>query len=105
MSAAQHTPGPWRVDPDYTGDVQSADGATEIAISWTVKHSGCQHTNPANVPSDDVAIANARLIAAAPEMLAALVNLVEFCEEVFVKPNENDDLAFARAAIAKAEGR
>lgn len=38
------------------------------------------------------------------EVLAALQNLVDFCEDVFVKPNENDDLAFARAALAKAEG-
>jgi hypothetical protein len=44
--------------------------------------------------------ANARLIAAAPELLAALVEAVDLIETI--SPMEGDTLSRARAAIAKA---
>lgn len=46
--------------------------------------------------------ANARLIAAAPELLAALVEAVDLIETI--SPMEGDTLRRARAAIAKAVG-
>ncbi len=57
--------------------------------------------------------ANARLIASAPEMLAALRNALELLElkERYTHPGWNGDatptsvIGVARAAIAKAEGR
>lgn len=75
---------------------------------WTVKSSGtmCYHVVSADsffqtgcISFDGKGLANARLIAAAPELLAALKEIVSY----------NDDkngLCWqdARAAIAKAEG-
>lgn len=49
--------------------------------------------------------ANARLIAAAPDLLAALISLAEFVEDVAIKPAELQELQEALRAIAKAEGR
>lgn len=46
--------------------------------------------------------ANARLIAASPDLLAALQNLVNACE--FWEDQNDPALADARAAIAKATG-
>jgi hypothetical protein len=53
---------------------------------------------------EDIQEANARLIAAAPELLHSLKNLVE----ILIHPTPYDDkvsfIRDARAAIAKAEG-
>ena len=53
--------------------------------------------------------ANARLIAAAPDLLEALSRLVEVCEKQprisKAYPEPNSPLGMARAAIAKATGR
>ena len=90
----QHTPGPWVVDPDTaTATVRSASG-TSVARCYR---------------GDE----DARLIAAAPELLAALraiqarikgvwddSDLVKF-GELMVDSNE-DILDIAEAAIAKA---
>lgn len=68
MSA--HTPGPWRVDPDYSADIQTADGRLEIAAIMS------DYTTD-NAPPEAKAAANARLIAAAPELLDALAALLD----------------------------
>ena len=80
----RHTPGPWAAD---NGIIRRADGCG-IAIMT-------------NVQSDDELgperEADARLIAAAPELLEALKRVSGFS----VTP---DDINSARDAIAKAEG-
>lgn len=74
----------------YRGlSVRTASGLYDVAL-------------PAAMPAAEAATV-AALLAAAPDMLAALVNLVDLCEHVFVKPFENDDLTAARTAIALAE--
>jgi hypothetical protein len=100
-----HTPGPWEIDA--TSNV----GAFEI---W----GGPLDSNAPQICSDDGDLnrpeeckANASLIAAAPDMLAALQSLDEFawsamsadCKEAH--DNLSRKLAVMRAAIAKAEGR
>lgn len=92
--STQHTPGPWSIAPQIAHEglwVESAgDEPEEICLC-----------SPATVPSDECR-ANARLIAAAPELLDAL--------EGFHPKNTKapGDLARAwekaRAAIAKARG-
>ncbi|RWN51430.1 MAG: hypothetical protein EOS04_24475 [Mesorhizobium sp.] len=52
--------------------------------------------------TDEECEANARLISASPELLAALENLLDLCEQTFAKPNECSEVLDARAAIAKA---
>lgn len=90
----KHTPGPWIVDPDMRGlgnlpvaGVRSFDGIS-IANCGTDGH------------------ANARLIAAAPDLLAALQQMMREYECLrFEQPERWPDAATAaRAAIAKATG-
>lgn len=88
-----HTPGPWNVLPWF------APGGAEIttvqALNRTV----------ADCPGEDeTAKANARLIAAAPDLLAALERL-EAGVRLWISHGVSDeDMAAARAAIAKARG-
>jgi hypothetical protein len=86
----KHTPGPWL---DYEGEVYA--GKYLVADVW-------EHPS-----GDDVARANARLIAAAPDMLDALRAIrfeIECLSNHWVGPFK---MAVDRvdAAIAKAEGR
>lgn len=67
MSKPKHTPGPWVVDPDSPNDISPADDL------------GLGIANVSNVDNidgrwlfGDESKANAKLIAAAPDMIAAL---------------------------------
>jgi hypothetical protein len=66
--------------------------------------------NPASIGQDHLnrnheeQIANANLIAAAPELLAALVKFVEGCDKAGLSDFNIKYLPEARAAIAKALG-
>ena len=104
--SAQFTPGPWflvvdkenrpcvaTAEPDETGYV---DGY------WIAE---CVFGVP---PADDIytsTTANARLIAAAPELLDALQRLSAQCDRMrLLGQSESDAEKNAKAAIAKAEG-
>lgn len=63
----KHTPGPWAANKD-TAFVRTADD-DQYAVAAVYGRSG-------NAGDDDIAIANARLIAAAPELLDALMKLL-----------------------------
>ena len=107
----EHTPGPWRIEErhGHSSDglprwVITADSVDRLAI--------CSRRG---VHSDEEAEANARLIRAAPELLAACVALIDAAGKSMDIVTHDDDghplsaigLARkqARAAIAKAEGR
>lgn len=97
MSAAKHTPGPWTFSrSDQFGDarfyVAQADGAP-----YTPHYSDVATLIAETVPSERVSIqeANARLIAAAPELLEALKDLMAMYGGPFLQ---------GEAAISKAEG-
>jgi hypothetical protein len=64
MSESKFTPGPWRV---HAGDEIIADDCLHVAF---VKANFLEHM--------ETQLANARLIAAAPEMLACLEELLEW---------------------------
>lgn len=88
MAEAKHTPGPWEAcDP---GDYSDFDGNSRVILGDDMRIAVVQWS-PANAEMDD---ANARLIAAAPDMLAALKNVAEGWGD------HNEVLA----AIAKATG-
>jgi len=72
MINATHTPGSWRVDPNFSGDIQTADGLLEIGRALRAEGGGQVVTLPSNAPPAKEAVANARLIAAAPELLAEM---------------------------------
>ena len=85
----KHTPGPWRVVEDRVpSSLEVYAGKTAIAECW----------RRADVETE---IANARLIAAAPELLAAL----KACLEKGSRWHPCDPIVqAARAAIANATG-
>ena len=88
----KHTPGPWEAVGLTV--CQVPPGGREIIFGAHNTRSG----------DKDERQANARLIAAAPELLEALRGLVE-TSETRDRLAIEDALIHARAAIAKAEGR
>ncbi len=102
MSA--HTPGPWAAGEQSGGDWLIQSNIESHLPPWAV-----QNDTIGAVRANDNAEANARLIVAAPELLAALKAVVEWLPDP--RPHrltDSDGLNSveqqARAAIAKAEG-
>lgn len=99
----KHTPGPWKAC-DYGRDSYG------LQMSTVAADGGCNRICelvPHGKPSlDEETVANAQLIAASPELLAALQRLLEWVDPYAVPGcDENEeDMARARAAIAKATG-
>lgn len=103
IGEANHTPGPWWVDDFGTGDVRVGadpskgmgppicDSRTFICKMYQEDERGID------------AKANARLIAAAPELLEALQKMLN--DNSFYFPEGNPWGDAARAAIAKATGK
>lgn len=104
----KHTAGPWQIEPvaatlstnqsDFL--ITHSDGELRSHIARLFDSSLCDEHGTTS--------ANARLIAAAPDLLAALEDLVGYAAaEIGIPPNEAVGGAFkqARAAIAKAKGQ
>ena len=86
-----HTPGPWYANQDCI-EIDGPEGPRDVTLAVVLQA--------------DNAAADARLIAAAPELLAALKELVAYDDG----SNEPEDYGYellqrCKAAIAKAEGR
>lgn len=109
MSDAKHTPGPWKLDQrsgclavyPATDDRNCLSGASNFAIHYSNK--GAKF-NGSFWDMDEQAKADARLISAAPELLAALVAVTETLAWL---NSDNDGHIMAqtdnaRAVIAKA---
>lgn len=91
---AKHTPGPWATI-DGAEVYPESGPAAHVELARVVgPWSGSSWYGPAE------AAANGRLIAAAPELLAALRQCADRLGEMDCGP----ELEAARAAIAKAEG-
>lgn len=95
----KHTPGPWTiVDENELGTVNSekepygiyADGDESVRVAGIM----CEYLAPSEVG------ANAQLIAAAPEMLAALQRVMQLA----VSADGDETFEQVKAAIAKATG-
>lgn len=95
----KHTPGPWRQSTVNPCSVNKGGGKTAIGITTT--HGTDDQNYTEFFPSKDEAEANARLIAAAPELLGALETLTEQAERAGWN---GMSVHAARAAIAKATG-
>lgn len=95
MGAAKHTKGPWTVG------VRSPQGGSR-GETWDIFELGDVLVFPAPGQAGPVAIvagiANARMIAAAPDMLDALHDLL-------TRPTDGAARQRARDVIAKVEGR
>jgi hypothetical protein len=89
---SSHTPGPWILDENERG--------------WGLLSNGSDVTSePFDCSTDD-----ARLIAAAPELLEALQSFIDLSDDGSLHiegsiATEDPVITAARAAIAKAEGR
>jgi len=94
--STQHTPGPW-MRTHGSGRYYIKTDKQSIA---TVFSSNGEFGCPTN-PTSEQASANARLIAAAPELLALLIELVDMEGP---QPGTSAWGDKARAAIAKATG-
>lgn len=109
--STKHTPGPWR-------EQREIQGGRVIYRVYRVhgEFASPAECHPHTVPNEGVQQANARLIAAAPDMLEALLRIADDgcsrcdADEEHMQngeecDNHGDQLrAVARAAIAKAEG-
>ena len=105
---AQHTPGPWKVGRDnYGHPIVGTSGASADVLGYLIAgdiYAG--QDNPHTPKAKAEAHANARLIAAVPDLLTALRDLYAVCRELPVprlgSPMHAAMLS-ADAAIRKAE--
>jgi hypothetical protein len=89
----KHTPGPWE-----------ANKYGSRAAHWQVDKTDSERVIASMTRGED-AEANARLIAAAPELLEALEGILfELGLNGGATPPDSDPCKLARAAIAKAKG-
>ena len=105
MNATQHTPGPWIIDGgSWTPRTQHLIRAKAVYCDAWIPVAHCYEPEAA---------ANVRLIAAAPDLLAALQRLASIADEGAVLRHETGKPTWsfidevkqsARAAIAKATG-
>lgn len=102
---AKHTEGPWLRDATsgLSCDVRATNGR-KVALCWGLSTSRAAKSNsPAYRAECD---ANARLIAAAPELLDELVKVEKLLASIELGDYPvSDELESVRAAIAKAEGK
>jgi len=84
-----HTPGPWTVTPD---SFVMAGSRPSIGVARIITHA-------------KEFVANALLIAAAPELLEALANALKSLDTDGAASATASLRTLGRAAIAKAEGR
>ncbi len=96
MSATKWTPGPWIFD-DESGEIQGPANAVIGDLDFS-----------SSINNDDIRDANARLVAAAPELYSALLDIQAAhsgqpkscgCDYECIHTGDN-----ARAALAKARG-
>lgn len=94
MNTPKHTPGEWKIYPAYKS---YPDLAFEI---WNGDYRIATTTDGA-----EQAKINARLIAAAPDLLEACKEIVEAGKRDLIRTGIHSELWRLEQAIAKAEGR
>ena len=98
MNEAKHTPGPWYLEEvGYSSSSYYIRGSFDSGARHTIGKGAVAHIPRSTVNPME---ANARLIAAAPELLEALIECLE-CEFAVT---DRAAIAKAEAAIAKATG-
>ena len=105
---SKHTAGPWLIDPEMQHHLQPGD-IRITTVDWEI---AVVTGDAGDADGNDESEANARLVSAAPDLLAALKRLVkeigahEPCdrEDDEECTSENCPWAQANDAIAKSEG-
>ena len=93
----KHTTGPWVIDWNVSRlDIFGADETTLVA---SLRRSSLSQA------IDEAARSNARLIAAAPELLDSLSEIFDYAGGADSALHDEYVMDRARAAIAKAEGK
>ncbi len=98
---AKHTPGPWEAV------IQPGCHAVIASLSGGPKAVAIIGNNTPDDGNEPMRFANARLIAGAPDLLAALQRIVAVLDKQVASPHlaeRASPLAQAKAAIAKATG-
>ena len=98
---AKHTPGPWEAA------IQPGCHAVIASLSGGQKAVAIIGNNTPDDGNEPMRFANARLIAGAPDLLAALQRIVAVLDKQVASPHlaeRASPLAQAKAAIAKATG-
>ena len=98
---AKHTPGPWEAA------IQPGCHAVIASLSGGPKAVAIIGNNTPDDGNEPMRFANARLIAGAPDLLAALQRIVAVLDKQVASPHlaeRASPLAQAKAAIAKATG-
>lgn len=96
----KHTPGPW-----WVGTGTSDQLGPVLAIVRKEESCGAAIAVIDTVTGDEVSQENARLIAAAPDLLAACIQAVTELEDCCTTPSDDWDFyEKLKAAITKAEG-
>jgi hypothetical protein len=114
----KHTPGPWEISLIGEGDELTVDGIESNAVAHAPHRLICEMGHDIDMGQDYAeVIANARLIAAAPELLEACKVVTAFLDNLERALFYDDPLVRIRQrvhaplrsalnpAIAKAEGR
>jgi hypothetical protein len=94
MSEEKHTPGPWKIGTPPPNGEQTIGTQSGMMVAVAVT----------GVNFEQQTIANAKLIAAAPDLLEALQSIVASAEDGCSAINTRF-LITAKAAIAKATGK
>jgi hypothetical protein len=102
-TTAKHTPGPWQTSPNDERGVYASGGASLVATCHTASLPEAEQANRM-----DVTAANARLIAASPDMLETLKAAMPILN-AYIPPDNFDGhaaraLIMVRDAIKKAQG-
>lgn len=115
MSTAMHTPGPWLIETTTKGfevctlhGVERQPTEDRLGQSWVyVRPASMVRNGEWHWPNETEQFANARLIAAAPELLEVLKRLRAASTSIRddIESETVAALAEADAAIAKAEGQ
>ena len=93
----KHTTGPWVIDWNVSRlDIFGSDETTLVASL---------RRSPLSQAIDEAARANARLIAAAPDLLDSLSEIFDYAGGADSALHDEYVMDRARAAIAKAEGK
>lgn len=95
---AKHTPGPWTQNTESS--LRMGSQLVCLSYKYTEYENGKRNRFPA-IPRETID-ANTRLIAAAPDLLAALKGVLVAIDEDHGVAETQETI---RAAIAKAEGR
>ena len=103
---SKHTPGPWRILPEECDKPYIRVRGTVLGARYKVANVITPSYEGVHEREAEETRANARLIAAAPELLEALKLMVErFADSAgYFGDFKSDAVKNAEAAIAKAEG-